>query len=120
MIRLTLPLPPSMNRLWRVTKGGIVYRTPKYMEWRTPAIWEIAAQAKGKKITGPYKLTMEAVRPDKRQRDLDNLLKAASDALVGAGILEDHRCEWIDARWVQDGPECVLIVEEISELLKLE
>ena len=75
---------------------------------------QIAAQAKGRKITGPYKLTMEVVRPDKRKRDLDNLLKAASDALVSAGILEDHHCEWIDARWVKEGPECLLIVEEIK------
>jgi len=58
---------------------------------------------------------MEVVRPDKRKRDLDNLLKAASDALVSAGILEDHNCEWIDARWVKEGPECVLIVEELKQ-----
>ena len=57
---------------------------------------------------------MQVVRPDKRKRDLDNLLKAASDALVSAGVLEDHHCEWIDARWVKEGPECVLIIEEIK------
>jgi crossover junction endodeoxyribonuclease RusA len=114
MIQITIPLPPSMNRLWRSTKGGTVYRSPKYVEWRTPAIWQIVAQAKGKKIIGPYKLTMRVVRPDKRKRDLDNLLKAASDALVSAGVLEDHHCEWIDAQWVTEGPECVLIVEEIK------
>lgn len=63
---------------------------------------------------GRYKLTMLVVRPDRRQRDLDNLFKAASDALVGAGILEDHRCEWLEARWVPSGPQCELIVEELD------
>ena len=57
---------------------------------------------------------MLVVRPDKRQRDLDNLFKAASDALVGAGILEDHNCEWLEARWVAEGPQCTLIVESLS------
>jgi crossover junction endodeoxyribonuclease RusA len=114
MIQIILSLPPSMNRLWRSTKGGTVYRSPKYTEWRTPAIQQITTQAKGKKIIGPYKLTMQVVRPDKRKRDLDNLLKAASDALVSAKVLEDHHCEWIDARWVKEGPECVLIIEEIK------
>lgn len=75
----------------------------------------IAAQAKNKSIKGKYKLTLLAVRPDKRKRDLDNLIKAASDALVTAKVIEDHNCDWLEIRWVTDGPECVVILEELPD-----
>jgi crossover junction endodeoxyribonuclease RusA len=116
MIRIELPFPPSMNRLWRATKGGGVYRSPKYVEWRNVAVWSIAAQAKGQKIAGPFKLTMLVVEPDKRRRDLDNLLKASLDALACAGIIEnDWYCRWIEARWVEDGVPCTVTLESLGE-----
>lgn len=116
MITLILPFPPSVNRLWRATKGGGVYRSPKYTEWRTRAMWQLSAQAKGKKVEGPYKLTILAVRPDKRKRDLGNLEKAISDILVTLNIVEDDcLCEWIEAKWVNTGPECKVIIEPIED-----
>ena len=111
---MILTLPPSINRLWRVAKNGKVYCSAKYVEWRNLSVWQIAGQLKSKKVVGPYKLTLLVVRPDKRKRDLDNLLKAASDALVAAGVLEDDRCEWIEARWVNSGPQCTIIIQELQ------
>lgn len=75
-----------------------------------------ARKAKYKKIEGPYKLTMLVLRPDKRKRDLDNLLKATSDALVIAGaISDDSACVWIEAKWLDDADyECALIVEAVG------
>jgi crossover junction endodeoxyribonuclease RusA len=35
------------------------------------------------------KVEIEAWRPDKRKRDLDNLLKAVLDSLAHAGVFED-------------------------------
>ncbi len=55
-------------------------------------------------IVGPYKLSIDAVRPDKRKRDLDNLFKATSDLLVEIGVIgDDCQCEMISARWVTTG-----------------
>jgi crossover junction endodeoxyribonuclease RusA len=79
-------------------------------------MWQLAGQAKGKKVEGPYKLTILAVKPDKRKRDLGNLEKAISDILVSQGIVEDDSlCEWIVARWVDKGPECQIIIEQIED-----
>ena len=79
-------------------------------------MWQIAGQSKGKKIEGPYKLTILAVKPDKRKRDLGNLEKAISDILVSQNIVEDDcLCEWIVARWVDKGPECRVIIERIED-----
>ena len=65
-------------------------------------------------MKGRYKLTVLAVRPDKRKRDLDNLFKAASDVLVEIGVVEDDSlCDWIEARWVQSGPQFMIAVEPI-------
>lgn len=85
------------------------------MEWRKLAMWQIAGQAKGRKHLGAYKLTILAVRPDKRRRDLGNLEKSVSDILVSQGIVEDDSlCEWLEIKWVKEGPQCKIIVEEMA------
>lgn len=116
MITLSLPFPPSVNRLWRASKGGGVYKSKAYSDWRKAAVWTIVSQARGlQPIRGAYKLTLKLVRPDRRYRDLDNMLKAVSDALTDSGIIVDDRlCEWIEARWVEDGDPCIVIVEDID------
>jgi Holliday junction resolvase RusA-like endonuclease len=113
VIKIVLTLPPSVNALWRTTITGKMYRSPKYTAWRRAAVKDAAIQAGRRKITGPYKLTLEVVRPDKRKRDLDNLLKAASDCLVEAGIIDDSKCEHIEARWCDNEYPCTITVEEI-------
>jgi crossover junction endodeoxyribonuclease RusA len=78
-------------------------------------MWQISLQAKGRKMEGPYKLTIHAVKPDKRKRDIGNLEKAISDILVSQNIVEDDSlCEWIEARWVTEGPECLIKIEKIE------
>jgi crossover junction endodeoxyribonuclease RusA len=114
MIKIVLTLPPSVNRLWRATSGGKVYKSSKYVTWRKAAVRDAMIQAGKRKIEGPYKLTMEVVRPDKRKRDLDNLFKAASDCLVEAGIIDDSKCEHIEAMWVKNEYPCTITLEEIK------
>ena len=48
-----------------------------------------AKSAKIKTINGRIKVTIEAFPPDRRTRDLDNILKALFDALCHAGAYED-------------------------------
>jgi len=114
MIKIVLALPPSVNRLWRTTATGGMYKSPKYTTWLKTAVMQAKIQAKGKKIKGPYKLTMEVVRPDKRKRDLDNTIKSASDCLVHAGIIDDSQCEWIEAKWVLSEYPCTITIEEMK------
>lgn len=116
MIRLILPFPPSVNRLWRASKGGKVYRSDQYSGWRSVSLWRLAEQMRksypGQSVGGPYHLTVRAVKPDRRKRDLGNLEKAISDILVSAGIVaDDHLCQRITLMWVTDGPECEILIE---------
>jgi crossover junction endodeoxyribonuclease RusA len=99
---LSLPYPPSANHLWRSNRGR-VHKSPKYEKWLYAAgIMALAAKPRG--IIGAYKLSIAAVRPDNRRRDLDNIIKPINDLLKAVGVIEDDSdCEMICARWVTSG-----------------
>lgn len=115
MIEITLPYPPSVNRLWRAKKGGGVYRSAEYVNWKKAAAWELAVQVKSRSIQGRFKILIEAVAPDKRRRDIDNICKAILDVLVAARVIEDdHMCRDLHVRWVEGGPPVRIEIEGIE------
>jgi crossover junction endodeoxyribonuclease RusA len=92
-----------------------MYRSPKYAAWLKESAWMIVAQTKGQKITGYYTLILKAVAPDKRRRDLDNLLKAASDVLTHSGVItDDYLCRALRAEWVLADFECEITIEAVN------
>lgn len=100
-------LPPSANNLHRhFERGGKIIRvkTSRYARWRKDAAWELAAQ-RPLKFDGPYRLEI-AVQRDwgtKRARDIDNIIKPVSDALVAAGVIhDDSLAESVFAEWRDD------------------
>jgi len=115
MIRLELPLAPSTNRLWKVGRGGRMYRSPEYMAWLEEAGWMVKAQTKNQ-IFGQYIVHISATKPDKRRRDLDNLLKSTSDLLVKTKVVEDDsECKAIAAEWGENSVPMVVTVYGIEE-----
>lgn len=113
-IIVSLPFPPSLNRLWRAGKGK-VYRSADYEAWRSESAWEARRQAGTRKIAGQFRIIVNVVRPDRRHRDIDNLLKAVLDCLQHAGVIKnDKNCEHIEIKWVEDGPPCEVILEELT------
>jgi Holliday junction resolvase RusA-like endonuclease len=86
------------------------------MDWLQEA-YAILKQAKIKTIHSPYKLTVLAKRPDKRKRDIDNIAsKAVNDALQSGGVVaDDCQCQWLEAKWVEEGPPFLIIVETLDE-----
>lgn len=111
MIRYNLPFPPSVNNLFANGKKGR-FRTDKYETWRTLAGQEIMAQGR-KRLKGAVSMSVLAVRPDKRKRDLSNLLKAIEDLLVDMGVIEDDSLiERISIQWADaDQYECMVLVQ---------
>jgi crossover junction endodeoxyribonuclease RusA len=69
-------------------QGRIVIGT-EGRKYRKAVADQILIQRGAKHLTGTMKVVIEAWRPDKRKRDLDNLLKAVLDALKHAGVYED-------------------------------
>ena len=100
MIELTLPWPPSANRYWRhPTKGKLAGRhliSREGRAYRDEVSWRIRRRAP---LLGRLDVQFRAAPPDRRKRDLDNLLKAAQDALSNAGVWGDD--EQIDRLFVE-------------------
>jgi crossover junction endodeoxyribonuclease RusA len=119
-VTLTLPWPPSVNSYWRhPTRGPLAGRTLISVEGRQyrQAIASLAKVNALPMWAGRVKILIKAAPPDRRRRDLDNILKALLDALVYAGVLADD--ELIDDLRVLRQPPipggCVLMtIEEIG------
>jgi crossover junction endodeoxyribonuclease RusA len=100
---LSLTYPPSANRLWRNVDGKTL-KSREYRAWIDENLLRCKLQRSGS-VSGTYHLTVEVDRPDRRARDLDNLLKPASDLLAAAGVIgNDSDCLSIFAKWGSPEP----------------
>ncbi len=92
--QITLPWPPSNNRYYRHNRGrthisadGVAYRY---------AVASVIRSARlNIRTAALLKIRIDCHMPDRRRRDLDNLQKAAFDALTKAGF-------WLDDSQVID------------------
>lgn len=91
-ISLTLPLPPSANRLHRRGRdaGGnpVMHKSADYRDWIKRAGQSALTQAAGDAV--PYRYAMRIVVPETR-RDLDNHIKGTSDLLQNARMVANDR-----------------------------
>lgn len=90
-ITLHLPFALSVNRLWRSGRGR-VYKSEAYLDWEGEAygLWlQQKNRLKTKKIHGFYSLHIVFCQPDKRHRDLDNLVKILSDFSQLVGVVDN-------------------------------
>jgi len=106
VIRLQLPFPPSVNSLFRDVsrrdgkRAGRI-KTQRYLTWIRAATNEAAAQDQ-KPIRGHVKVRILLGKPDRRKRDLDNLLKAPLDLLTGLSLIEDDSAvQCIQVSWAE-------------------
>ena len=98
-ISLVLPMPPSVNGAYRNVPGVGRVKTRVYRDWATEAALLMKMQVRGS-IAGAYAIHVEVDRPDKRRRDLSNLLKVLEDTIVAQGLVEDDSlCERIKMQW---------------------
>ena len=117
-MRLNLSWPPSINHYFERNRNGSI-RIGKYgLAFREEVILK-CRQERIKRLTGRLGVFIVAFPPDKRRRDLDNILKATLDALQHGGVYKDD--SQIDALTVHRGPvtpKGALIVT-VDDLLRL-
>lgn len=88
MFQLELPWPPSINHYWRHTKTG--HYISKEGKLYRIAVGFLCLKYKNMfSDKARLSVSIEAFPPDRRKRDLDNVLKSLLDALQNAGVYQD-------------------------------
>lgn len=100
MTTYTLPYPPSVNRHVRADfAAGRVLVSKEWREYRRAvATALLAARPGGEPLSGRLSVEIVARVPDKRRRDLDNVLKAALDALTGILYHDDSQIDYLSIK----------------------
>lgn len=86
---LEMPWPPSSNHYWFIVAmkgGGRKVLGKKGKEFREKVV---EMHGNSGTLQGRLSIKLDVYPPDRRKRDLDNLLKATLDALEAANIFED-------------------------------
>jgi len=84
-VKARLRWPPTINHYWKA-RGWRRFISREARAWLEEAIW-VLREARGRSVTirGEVEVVVRVFPPDRRRRDLDNILKASLDALVKAG-----------------------------------
>lgn len=93
-MEVILPYPPSANRMYRFPKKLEYPLLSKEGREYYKTVARKLPRFKGP-ITQSVAVSIGAVVPDKRKRDLDNIIKPILDALTKAGC-------WVDDSQVKD------------------
>lgn len=116
-MRLALPWPPSINHYYRPgERPGTHYLTREARAYRTAVGLIVGSERARARLSGRLHMRVVAKPPDRRERDLDNLLKAVQDSLQHADVyLRDSQ---IDKLEVLRGPVMRggQVVVEITEM----
>lgn len=109
VVRVEIPLPPSVNMAWMNVPGKGRVRTPEYRRWHKAAFDELTAQHPGK-IAGKFAVVIDLGRI-KRRADADNRLKPILDLMSGVVTDDDAMCERASIGWSDTVPaERVVVI----------
>lgn len=116
MIILDLPWPKTINHLYGQARNGRRFIRPAGVKFRQD-VCEIVSAMGVKTLEGRVSVFIAAFPPDKRKRDLDNLLKGACDSLTHAGVyVDDSQIDdlRIIRRPVEKGGRLSVVIAEIK------
>ena len=95
---VTLPYPPTVNTYWRYTPVGRscrVFLSAKGRDYKK----RVAGILYGLKPShGRISMEIEVNPPDRRKRDLDNILKALLDSMQGILYMDDEQVDCLTIR----------------------
>ena len=95
MINVRLPWPPTINTYYGNAKNGRKYLTARGRKYKESAGLELLSQEAPKGLEGRLVVSIDAYPPDRRKRDIDNILKPLLDCLTDYGL-------WIDDEQIDD------------------
>ena len=110
MIALRVPYPPTTNNLFSNVPGKGRVKSKEYKLWIEQAGWVIKGQRQ-QPVSGPVTFALWATRPDKRRRDLTNLVKPIEDLIVKLKLIDDDsQVQQFTAGWVDWDPGCFVMI----------
>ena len=114
ILRVELPVPPSLNNAYANRKDGGGRFRAGHRQWKKDAGWALKGAKLGK-IVGPYKFndSSSAESPC----DVSNRIKLAEDLLVEHGITpDDHNVASVLSHRSAIVPpgKCLIVVEAVS------
>lgn len=105
-IELNLPMPPSLNSIWRhrKTPSGrlVVYPSISYQKWKRAAgqEWMVQKPRNFKAIDGPFRAKIILYTKSGRTSDIDNRIKVVLDLAQSVSIVKnDSNCRMITTRY---------------------
>lgn len=110
-IQLLLPWPPSVNNYWHA-RGNTRYISKAGREFRE-AVAEECAEQGIVGLEGRLAVHVALFPPDKRKRDVDNVLKALLDACEHAGCYEsDSQIDELHVvrQATEKGGSCTIVI----------
>lgn len=98
-ITFTMPVPPSVNQMFRNVRGKGRVKTSHYEQWRGHALTSLRLQNL-QPIAGRV-LVLFGVERQSAIADIDNRIKAMLDAIVAAKIIgDDNQVTAFAAAWL--------------------
>jgi crossover junction endodeoxyribonuclease RusA len=96
---INLPMPPSVNSLWRHGKGR-VFCSKRYRTWlRVADTYYLANKRYWLPVKGHFRAVI-TLNEKKRRGDADNRVKAVFDFLQRVEIIEnDSLCDGVTVEW---------------------
>lgn len=116
-IELTLPMPPSANRLWRMDKRGFMRKSEEAKTYYELAGFEAIKQG-AQIMTGNVSVTLRVYRA-RKAGDLDNRIKPLLDALQGVAFMDDKQVVQIHAFRFddKDNPRVEVVIEDLEGIV---
>ena len=114
-IQILLPYPPSVNHYW-MSSGNIRYISKHGRAFRMAVAEECAAQAV-QALEGRLAVHVALFPPDKRKRDVDNVLKALLVSCEHAGCYEsDSQIDelHVTRQQIQKGGGCTILIHTLD------
>lgn len=86
----SLPYPPSVNHIWRRV-GRRTYLTPEARLYKQTVAELVCARGRPQPLRGSVSVTIRVYPPDRRTRDIDNVIKIILDSLTYANVWADDK-----------------------------
>ena len=122
MITLSLPMPPSVNRIWRIAydrHGGKrrMIKSDRYATWQQSAHGYYLQQGghRQEKIPGHFEAHIVLDASRRRNSDADNRTKVVLDALQRFGLITDDKfCDRLTVEWGHAPLGCIVTVSPVE------